>query len=698
MRLFSRPRFGLFLFTSLCVSMSHTLAMGQQVENSEANVHVLIGRLVSEVDTEAVDAAIELGYIGPYARSAVHEIVEVMGQDNPQLQYECIVALGKIGPLAHEATASITRFLTVDSFLHQSAALESLRQIGTAPPEAEAEIRRLCTDPNAAIATSAIRCLLMISDENNELVHQSIPRLVKTLSDERPEVRNEAAITLSEIGSSVVPAVTAVLSEKAYGVRLKACEILGHIGPAAAGSVPDLIGRLGDDNEVVIRAAAESLGNIHSQPETVLPALSGLLKSESGPLCIMAVQAIAEFGPTAKNSSHLILELLSDKRIMVRVAAANALGRIKDDSPAVIEALVQALSDSHGIVTVNAANALSRIGAPAVPALVRMLSLEGYQKLVVEILGEMSADSESAVPALVELLNTLNPDLKREICIALAAIGPKAGAATAAMMQILENPDAGDSRADAAYVLAHIGEKKAIPALKQILKTDRSEQVLRSAAWSIVQLEPENPDNAPLVLRHLFLAMSSDSPLVRREAISAINALGPAATTAIEALLEHASSDPDASVRAVALDGLTVLQAPASQALPVAVASLRDPDPGVRNSARGLIGHLGKDAQIVAPMLRESLRSGDQSERIVAAWALVKVDPTQGNLQEAIPVLLIGLHHPDPRIRTEVVQALGAIRTKSREVLTAIESVTDDADERVKTAAIEALAKLRALP
>ena len=130
----------------------------------------------------------------------------------------------------------------------------------------------------------------------------------------------------------------------------------------------------------------------------------------------------------------------------------------------------------------------------------------------------------------------------------------------------------------------------------------------------------------------------------------------------------------------------------------VAVESLRDPDPGERNSARGLLGYLGNDAQSVAPMLRESLRSGDQLERIITAWALVKVDPTQENLQEAIPLLLMGLHHPDPRIRTEVVQTLGTIRTKSSEVASAIESVTGDTDVRVKSAAIEALTKLRALP
>ena len=83
---------------------------------------------------------------------------------------------------------------------------------------------------------------------------------------------------------------------------------------------------------------------------------------------------------------------------MLRVAAAEALGKIGDDSPSVIDALVKALSDSNGTVTVRAANALSQIGAPGVPALVKMLSNEDYRKLVVEVIGEMGENAESAVP------------------------------------------------------------------------------------------------------------------------------------------------------------------------------------------------------------------------------------------------------------------------------------------------------------
>jgi len=512
----------------LCIPINRSLAIGPQDDASDADVHALLVKLISEDDLEQLDAVIELGSIGPYGAPAAHEIARLMEKDSRELQYECIVTLGKI----------------------------------------------------------------------------------------------------------------------------------------------------------------------HSHPEIALPALGGLLRHESPWVRITAVRAISEFGPAANSFSTVMLELLSDKKIMLRSAAADALGRIGNGDVGVIDALVRALADADGVVTVSAANVLLHIGSPAVPAMIRKLPEEPFRNLIVDVLGEMGPEAESAVPALVELLKTVDENLKREIFIALATIGPKASAGTASMMQILENPDAGDDSAGAAYVLAPIGEKKTIPVLKGILETSQSPQVLRSAAWAILQLDPENPKNAAVVMPHLFPAMSSEIPLVRKEAISAMSTLGQAARSAWPDIMEHAESDPDASVRAESLRAVAEIQAPVSETLPVALASLKDPDVTVRNSARYLLGRIGKEGQIAAPVLREALRRGDPLERIVSAWALVNVDSTPENIQAAIPMLLAGLRHPNPEVRTEVAITLGTTGTQSKDVLAELKFAANDSDPLVRQAAKEALTKL----
>ncbi len=670
------------------------LVQGQETESAAAGVQALLERLRSGTVDEQIQAAVEISALGPYARAAIDPLVESLRTENPALRYECIVALGQIGPLAHDSADSLTVFLTSDSELLQSAALESLRRIGMASPEAVTQIRRLCRNPNASLAISAIRCLVMLAGTDNETVRDSVSRLVTALGDPRADVRNEASATLLEIGPVVVPAVAAALSGSPPRVQLKACEILGETGPAAAATAPVLVMHLHDHDELVVRAAAAALGKIQAEPGTVLPALHGLLEGQSSTAVrIVAVRAIGDFGPQAGNSVSLLLKLLSDDSTMLRASVVDALGRIGDTRVEVIEALVRALSDGHGAVTVKAANALSRIGAPAVPALVSKLADKDYRKLVVEILGEIGPGAESSVPALVELLSVVRDDLdlRREVFIALASMGPRAAAATPAMLKIIEDSAGGDARAGAAYVLARIGEKQALPVLRKLITESETEQVQRSAAWAIATLDPHNADNLKLVMPHLLRATSSDMPLVRKEAMTAFATLGPAATAALPSLLEHARSDPDPAVRAQSLQSLAEIQAPASQALPVAMASLDAPDARVRNAARYLLGRLGEPAHGAAPLLRETLRRGDEFERILSAWALVHVAPAKENTAAAIPLLLTALQHSNPRVRAETARTLGAIGAGSKEVRTALETLQNDEDPVVKKAVNEAI-------
>jgi len=689
-------RFSLFglLFAFACTGpLLPTLVCGQDASPGGPDVKSLLERLRFGKAEDQIEAVAQLGALGPYAQAAIDPLVDSLKSENAALRHECIVALGQIGPMAHDSADSLTFFLTSDNELLQSAALESLRCIGTASPEAQTQIQLLCQNQNASLAISAVRCLVMIAGANNELVQNSIPRLVKALGDSRADVRNEASVTLVEIGPAVIPALAAALSGNDFRLQLKACETLGQLGTDAASTVPELLKHLKDDNELVVRAATTALGEIHAEPTTVLPALNALLQRKSDAVRIVAVRAIAEYGPEAGNSVSLMLNLLSDENMMLRASAADALGRTGDSRGEVIEALIKALSDEKAPVTLRAANALSNLGAPAVPALVQKLADKNYRRLVIEVLGEIGAGAESAVPALVELLSQADDDadLRREIFIALASIGPKATAATSAMMKILQDPATADAQAGATYVLARIGERKALPVLQELIKVATDERVLRSAAWALVTLDPQNAENVKLVMPHLLKATSADMPLVRKEAMNAFTTLGPAAIAALPSLLEHAANDADASVRTQSLHGLAEIQAPTSQALPVAIASLDDPDAKVRNAARYLLGTLGKEAHSAAPLLRETLRRGDELDRILAAWALVHVEPSKENSQAAIPLLQTALQHPNPRVRAEAAVTLGTIGAGSKEVRSALEAAQNDQDPLVKEAVITAL-------
>ena len=90
-------------------------------------------------------------------------------------------------------------------------------------------------------------------------------------------------------------------------------------------------------------------------------------------------------------------------------------------------------------------------------------------------------------------------------------------------------------------------------------------------------------------------------------------------------------------------------------------------------------------------MLRETLRRGDELDRILAAWALVHVEPSKENTEAAIPLLLVALPNPNPPVRIEAANTPGKIGAESEEVRSGLESARDDIEPLVKNAVIKAL-------
>src|SRR5690606_5817558 len=150
-----------------------------------------------------------------------------------------------------------------------------------------------------------------------------------------------------------------------------------------------------------------------------------------------------------------------------------------------------------------------------------------------------------------------------------------------------------------------------------------------------------------------------------------------------------------AAVRAEALHGLAEIQAPADQTLPAALAALDDADPLVRNAARYLLGRLGEAAHGAVPQLRETLRHGNEQERILSAWALVQIAPSPEVTQAAIPLMIRALQRPNPRARIEAARVLTRIGEGVPDVIAALQTATSDEDPGVRAAAGEALKVLQ---
>ncbi|MEO2025979.1 MAG: HEAT repeat domain-containing protein [Fuerstiella sp.] len=669
---------------------------GQENSRNPPVIAALVQHLESGSSAEKLDAATRLGHLGPYASHAVSGLAKALTSGDPALQYEILVALGHIGPLATESIDEVAAVLSSDILPLRTAALDTLRQIGTVPPAVAEEVEDLATSSNDAVMTAAVRCLVTMERENSAAVAAAVPGLVKALGNQRASVRNAAANALVEIGESIVPSLKTPLGSDQAVVRRKSCEVAGRLGVAASGLVPLLVARLSDENKLVVRSAASALGEVGSNAELVLPKLQPLLVDDSASVRAIALSALAEFGPLAQKTIPAVCGMVNDDSTIVRAAAARALGQIGEGSEEAVHALMDAIDDPHGGVTIQAANSLSQLGATGVPALIRLLDKPHYRDLAVTVLGEIGPAAKTAVPALVALLKSDNEQLRRESFIALATIGPEATAAVPALLKILRDPEAGSSRGGAAYVLGHIGEQTSIPVLKKILSGagNTEAKVLRAAAWALVMLQPDNSANAPIVLPYLTEALSSEVPLARKEALAAIGQLGAGGQPASDALLALAKNDPEMTVRSEALHALALLPDISDEVLPIAIVAMDNHDPQVRNSARFLLGKMGASASVAAAKLKRGTREGAAMDRIVAAWALARVAPSDEHNRLAVPFMLQALPDHDPRVRAEAAHTLGLIGISRPEVIDALRIAASDQDKNVANAAKTALEQL----
>jgi HEAT repeat protein len=396
-----------------------------------------------------------------------------------------------------------------------------------------------------------------------------------------------------------------------------------------------------------------------------------------------------------------IAAALSDRDENIRLESALALGKIGPESRPGIPALIAVLTDDSTAVKWQAIRALSRIGAKAVPPLIALLDDENLQDPAVIALGYIGPAARLAVPSLIKLLSNpkLSTDLGSDIVLALSRIGPAAAEAVPTLLKILADVQS-ELRPDAAWALAQIGAKPAIPLLIRALPADEqsNSELAIVLPLAVLTLNPENiPRNEVYfnwaVNRGVEL-LEHDSSLVRQAAAAALAAVGERAARAIPNLAAGLQ-DSDPEVRGAFLSTLAAIGPEAQDALPAIIQALADPVHAVRYAASYAVGKIGPAAKVTSPLLLQNLYDRDPLLRFASAWALVQVDPQRSDLAAlCTEPLRWGLKYADSRVRTEAAQAIGTLGPDAASAVPDLEALANDADEIVHQSAAEALRKI----
>lgn len=259
-------------------------------------------------------------------------------------------------------------------------------------------------------------------------------------------------------------------------------------------------------------------------------------------------------------------------------------------------------------------------------------------------LGRMEAKAAAAIPTLVELLGDGAPVARREIksppfedeawqpdyetvkettvgeaaTHALMAIGDES---TGALTDALAKDLSWRARKNAAWALAHTGDRRAVDQLIVALK-DEAWQVRAQAAYALFQRGGARAE----VVNALVAASRDESWQVREQATFALGHKGSGSVDVVAPLLAVLRRDADARVRKMAAGGLW--HTANRRAFPALLEALKDESAGVRESAADTLGN--------------------------------RVD------NESVGLLIAALKDPDARVRTGAKRALEIVKHRSQ--------------------------------
>ncbi|MEH2026910.1 HEAT repeat domain-containing protein [Nostoc sp.] len=368
------------------------------------------------------------------------------------------------------------------------------------------------------------------------------------------------------------------------------------------------------------------------EQQEVLAELLGLLKDESESVRDSAADALGKLGNASPQVVEALLGLLKDESESVRDSAADALGKLGNASPQVVEALLGLLKDESERVRYSAASALGKLGNASPQVVEALLGLlkdesERVRYSAASALGKLGNASPQVVEALLGLLKDESENVRYYAAEVLGKLGNASPQVVEALLGFLKD-ESEIVRYYAAQVLGNLGNAspQVVEALLGFLK-DESEIVRYYAAQVLGNLG----NASPLVVEALLGLLKDESQIVRYSAAQVLGNLGNASPQVVEALL-GLLKDESESVRYYAAQALGNLGNASPLVVEALLGLLKDESQYVRYSAASALGKLGNASPQVVEALLGLLKDESEIVRYSAAEALGKLGKNSSNV------------------------------------------------------------------
>lgn len=388
-----------------------------------------------------------------------------------------------------------------------------------------------------------------------------------------------------------------------------------------------------------------------------LPALIAALDDSSRNVQALAARTLATLGPAASGAVPVLLQMMKDREAP-RGDALGALTAIDSTALSRLDNLPELMREPSG-VGVAAAATFWKVTAQAEPVLSILIgALEdddwNARRLAVQTLADMGPAASKAVPALVDRLRDKRDVLgMHEVTAALAQMGSAA--------------------------------VSAVPALLEMIRTSPRERGALSAAVVAIA-ERASSEVLPLFQD----ALRDPVGEVRRCAIVALGAMGPAEAAAAAPALHSLLDDSDRHTRVFAAGALWKLEKCAG-VIPLLIASLEHSGEHVAEAATNYLGEIGPEARAAIPHLETTVKNGTSERRIGAARALWKITRESDPL---VPIFIEALSHKHWLVRFSAVSALAEIGPAAKEAIPALLALRKDEDPSVRHFVLRTIAQI----
>ena len=476
-----------FIETSIQNKLHRQWTRGESAISNHAAVPDLVRYLESPNKDFRTKAIANLGKIGPGARLAVPDLIQLLKKESESgVRRQALEALSKIGPPEKKDLQLLTAGLTETNPDVRAYAATALGKLGRDGRIYIADLLKVKHDSESSVRQAAIRSLGQVGRYDKERVMDA---LKEGLKDSERDVRAAAAESIVALGPTAadIPVLKDCLKHQDPEVQIAAARALFNLGPEAKDAVSALLETLNSSKDDQVRGQiVTTLGQIGAASKPAVPAIMETMKAKE--LRGKAMVALGNIGPEAKEAVPALAENLEDRDN--RIAAINALGKIGKEAKVAVPKMAQLLAEREKDLRLTILTALKAMGSAA----------------------------KEAVPAVGKCLDYKEKEVSAQALDVLAGFGPDANPAVIDIISLFVDEDLSPNntlRAKAVDTLAKIG-KRAVPKLREGLNKSRSVRI--GAANALAQIGPD----AKLAVPSLIQMSNSPDPLVRQAAAGAL--------------------------------------------------------------------------------------------------------------------------------------------------------------------------------